>query len=156
MKKIIVAFIITGFVFLFSGTAISGSGNKHSKGKEHKKEYCEKHQGKHKEKYHKKHHKKNGPPPHAPAHGYRHKHSDGVELEYHADRGIYVVIGFEDHYFHKDDYFRCKGGAWKKSKNVSGPWVEAPSSILPPGLPPLPPPPPKKSMWNLGRLFGSN
>ena len=120
MKKIIVAFIITGVVFLFSGTAISGSSNKHSKGKEHKKEYCEKHQGKHKEKYHKKHHKKNGPPPHAPAHGYRHKHSDGVELKYHADRSIYVVIGFEDHYFHKDDYFRCKDGAWlRRSRKLT-------------------------------------
>lgn len=147
MKRILIAFIITGIVLFFGGTAISGSGNKHSKEKGHKKEYC----GKHQEKYQ----KKNGPPPHAPAHGYRHKHSDGVLLEYHADRRIYVVIDFKDHYFHNDHYFRSKNGVWRRSKNISGPWFIAPPDILPPGLPPLPPPPPKKSMWNLGRIFNS-
>jgi len=135
VKKIIFACIIVGLVFSFSGTSFSGSGNKHKKMKGHKKEYC------------KKYNKRHGPPPHAPAHGYRHKHSDGVDLKFISDRGVYIVIDFEDHYFHGDHFYRNKNGKWRKSKHIAGPWLEAQSNILPPGLPPLPPPPPKPSFW---------
>ena len=126
MKKIIFVFIVVGLVFSFSGTSFARSDKKHKK--------------------------KHGPPPHALAHGYRHKHFDGVDLEFNADRSIYIVIGYNDHYFHGNNFFRIIEGAWKKSNHISGPWLEAPSDILPPGLPPLPPPPPKSSLWN---FFGN-
>ena len=50
--------------------------------------------------------KGNGPPPHAPAHGYRHKHQHGVELVYSSELGVYVVVGFPNHYFSEGHYFR--------------------------------------------------
>ena len=140
MKRIMFAFLIVGLVFSFTGTSFPGSDNKHKKEQKHKKEYC------------KKHNKKHGPPPHAPAHGYRHKHHDGVDLEFDARRDVYIVINHHDHYFHDDHFYRVIDRAWKRSKHISGPWIEAPSDIIPPGLPPLPPPPPRKrSFWNIFR-----
>ena len=141
MKKIILAIFVFGLIALYGGMSLAGPGKKHKKGKGYQKEYC------------KKHMKKHGPPPHAPAHGYRHNHPDGVELKFNANRNIYVVIDCDDFYFHADSFFRLLDGGWKKSKHISGPWIEAPPSILPPGLPPLPPPPPNKKLWNLGRFF---
>lgn len=135
MRKIILFCISIVLILSFNGPSFAGSGNKHKKEKGHTKEYC------------KTYKKKNGPPPHAPAHGYRHKHSDGVELKFNANRGIYAVIDYDDYYFHGDNFFRIIDGAWKKSKHISGPWLPTPSDIIPPGLPPLPPPPPPKSFW---------
>lgn len=134
MKKIIYLCVIIGLVFSFPGASFSGSGKEHQKSKEHKGEYS----------------KKKGPPPHAPAHGYRYKHSDGVDLEFNPDRGIYIVVGYEDHYFHGEFFYRVIDGGWKKCNHISGPWVDAPTNTLPTGLPPLPPPPmPKHNFWNI-------
>ena len=50
--------------------------------------------------------KKAGPPPHAPAHGYRHKHEHGVELVFDSQLGVYVVVGWKDHFFSAGRYYR--------------------------------------------------
>lgn len=78
--------------------------------------------------------KVNGPPPHAPAHGYRHKHQHGVELVYNAELGVYVVIGFPNHYFYEGHYFRRDGEAWEISMHIKGPWIIAAHDVLPSGL----------------------
>lgn len=78
--------------------------------------------------------KSNGPPPHAPAHGYRHKHQHGVELVYNSELGVYVVIGFPDHYFCQDHYFRLAGENWEISTHITGPWIVAENNVLPAGL----------------------
>ena len=96
MKKILLAIIVVGLIALYGGTSLAGPGKKYKKGKGYQKEYC------------KKHMKKHGPPPHAPAHGYRHNHPDGVELKFNAHRNIYVVIDFDDFYFHDDIFFRLR------------------------------------------------
>jgi hypothetical protein len=78
--------------------------------------------------------KVNGPPPHAPANGYRHKHQHGVELVYNAELGVYVVIGFPDHYFYEGHYFRRDGEDWEISMHIKGPWIIAANDVLPSGL----------------------
>lgn len=77
--------------------------------------------------------KGNGPPPHAPAHGYRHKHQHGVELVYNSELGVYVVIGFPNHYFCRDHYFRLGGENWEISTHIKGPWIVAANDV-PSGL----------------------
>ena len=78
--------------------------------------------------------KGNGPPPHAPAHGYRHKHQHGVELVYNSKLGVYVVIGFPNHYFYEGHYFRLGGEDWQISMHIEGPWIVAAKDVLPSGL----------------------
>lgn len=76
-----------------------------------------------------------GPPPHAPAHGYRHKHRDGVELEFDSTIDAYVVIGLPGIYFHNDLYIRMSSsGVWEVSVNLGGPWGDAEMKEVPPKL----------------------
>jgi hypothetical protein len=78
--------------------------------------------------------KRTGPPPHAPAHGYRHKHRDGVELVYKSDIGVYVVVGYDGHYFHKDTYYRLRDDRWQVSVRIDGKWTPVSKKKIPPGL----------------------
>ncbi|UCF04123.1 MAG: hypothetical protein JSV33_09205 [bacterium] len=78
--------------------------------------------------------KHSGPPPHAPAHGYRHKHSDGVELVYNSNIGVYVVAGHSELYYCRDKYYRLNGGSWEVSSHVKGKWAPVSHKQLPPGL----------------------
>ncbi len=78
--------------------------------------------------------KQTGPPPHAPAHGYRHKHGDGVELVYNAEIGVYVVVGHDHYYFHKDSFYRLNNESWEVSVEIAGKWSAVPDKKLPPGL----------------------
>jgi hypothetical protein len=75
-----------------------------------------------------------GPPPHAPAHGYRRKHQHGVELVYNSKLGVYVVVGFPNHYYCKDHYFRLSSENWEISTHIKGPWIVASVDLLPSGL----------------------
>jgi len=69
-----------------------------------------------------KHHKV-GPPPHAPAHGYRHKHRDGVELEYDSGIEAYLVIEFPGTYYCNGLYSRYSPEEhWVVAANLYGPW----------------------------------
>lgn len=75
-----------------------------------------------------------GPPPHAPAHGYRHKHSNGVELVYQSSTGVYLVAGYSNYYFYNNKYFRLKNGSWEASVHLDRSWKQVSEKKLPPGL----------------------
>jgi hypothetical protein len=78
---------------------------------------------------------KPGPPPHAPAHGYRHKHHHhGVELVFDSQLGVYVVVGWEEHFFYKDHFYRLVNGRWELSARLDGGWGKVKSGKLPKGL----------------------
>ena len=75
-----------------------------------------------------------GPPPHAPAHGYRHKQKEGVEIVYDSGRGVYVVVGFSDHYYYKGRFYRLRGAQWEVSLHAAGGWESVYEKSIPPGL----------------------
>jgi len=60
---------------------------------------------------------KNGPPPHAPAHGYRHKHHKH-DMIYDSRVGAYIVVGWTEHYFNNDLYFRFRDGHWEFNVDI--------------------------------------
>ena len=66
--------------------------------------------------------KHKGPPPHAPAHGYRHKHHDGIELEFDNGLGVYFSVKMPGIYFHNGLYMRLSDGHWKIASHFDGPW----------------------------------
>ena len=76
----------------------------------------------------------NGPPPHAPAHGHRNKQVAGVELVFDSGRGVYVVVGLSDHYYHDGYFYRLRGGLWEMSLKPDGNWKAASRKSLPMGL----------------------
>jgi hypothetical protein len=65
---------------------------------------------------------KKGPPPWAPAHGYRHKHESGVELVFDSGLGVYVVLGHDGYYFHKDRFYHYTDGKWFRSVSFTTSW----------------------------------
>lgn len=69
-------------------------------------------------------HYKNGPPPHAPAHGYRHKHNKH-DMIYDSGVDVYVVVGWQDHYFDNGFYFRYHDGRWQISATLGSGWKDA-------------------------------
>lgn len=75
-----------------------------------------------------------GPPPHAPAHGYRRKNAHGVEIEFDAELGVYLVVGHLDHYFFDDRYYRRSKKRWEAGPRMEGPWSPIEEADLPPGL----------------------
>jgi hypothetical protein len=78
-----------------------------------------------------------GPPPHAPAHGYRHKHhthAGSVDLVFDSGLGVYVVVGWPDHYWSDDHYYRWVDGGWLRSAHLDGGWAACSSGRIPPGL----------------------
>jgi hypothetical protein len=75
-----------------------------------------------------------GPPAHAKAHGYRGKQVCGYELVYDSGRGVYVVVGLPDCYYHEGRFYRLRAGAWEISLRADGDWTPADHQVLPPGL----------------------
>ena len=75
-----------------------------------------------------------GPPAHAPAHGYRRKHVAGMELVFDSGRGVYVVVGLSDHYYHDGYFYRLRGGLWEMSLKPDAGWKAASGKSLPLGL----------------------
>ncbi|UCG60009.1 MAG: hypothetical protein JSU70_10900 [Phycisphaerales bacterium] len=75
-----------------------------------------------------------GPPAHAQAHGYHRKHVAGVEVVYDSQRGIYVVVGFPNHYYCDGWFYRHSGTQWEVSLHATGGWRPAGAHPLPPGL----------------------
>ncbi|MHC4646738.1 MAG: hypothetical protein ACYTBJ_14665 [Planctomycetota bacterium] len=75
-----------------------------------------------------------GPPPHAPAHGHRHKNHDDVQLAYDSGRGVYVVVGIDDHYYWNGHYYRLSHSGWQVSVSMGGRWKPASEESLPVGL----------------------
>jgi len=75
-----------------------------------------------------------GPPSHARAHGYRRKQVCGYELVYDSGRGVYVVVGLPDCYYHEGHFYRWHAGAWEISVRADGDWTAVGRQALPPGL----------------------
>jgi hypothetical protein len=75
-----------------------------------------------------------GPPAHAQAHGYHRKHVGDVELVYDSTWGVYVVVGFPDHYYYNDQFYRLCGTEWEVSLTLDGGWVRISEDRLPLGL----------------------
>ena len=78
-----------------------------------------------------------GPPPHAPAHGYRCKHRHAhrdVELVYDSRIKVYTVVGYADHYFLDNYYYRVTKGGWYTATAISGPWIGTTVERIPVGL----------------------
>jgi hypothetical protein len=75
-----------------------------------------------------------GPPAHAKAHGYRHKQVCGYELVYDSGRGVYVVVGLPDCYYHEGHFYRLHAGVWEVSLQADADWAPVDYQVLPPGL----------------------
>ena len=75
-----------------------------------------------------------GPPAHAQAHGYHRKHAGDVELVYDSGSGVYVVVGFPDHYYYNDQFYRLCGAEWQVSLTLDAGWVRISEDRVPPGL----------------------
>ena len=78
--------------------------------------------------------KGNGPPAHAPAHGYRRKHVHGMQLVFDSGRGVYVVVGLSDHYYHDGYFYRLRGSLWEMSLKPDSGWKVVSGKSLPLGL----------------------
>lgn len=78
--------------------------------------------------------RRNGPPAHAPAHGHRRKYVHGMELVFDSGRGVYVVVGLSDHYYHDGYFYRLRGGLWEMSLKPNGNWKATSHNSLPFGL----------------------
>jgi len=85
---------------------------------------------------HPRHHKRigHGPPPHARAHGHRRKCPDGFEVVYDSASGVYVVVGYPNHYYLDGHYYRFHQDRWQISVSVKGKWQQLGKRPLPPGL----------------------
>ena len=106
--KVVIAVLFTGLVLTLSGCAVH---HVHNDG--HDYGY--------------------GPPPHAPAHGYRAKYNQH-DLVYDARLGVYVVVGFHDHYYHDGNYYRHNRDGWHYSPHFDRDWRPYNYRDLPPGL----------------------
>jgi hypothetical protein len=57
-----------------------------------------------------------------------------VELVYDSGCGVYVVIGYPNHYYHDGYFYRCSGTVWQVSLKPDGGWASLSGRPLPPGL----------------------
>jgi hypothetical protein len=76
---------------------------------------------------------KQGPPPHAPAHGYRAKHGNH-DLRYDGGLGAYVVLGYDNHFYLDNAYFRYREGNWQISAQLDDGWKHVDDYRVPVGL----------------------
>ncbi|MHC4682365.1 MAG: hypothetical protein ACYTEK_27215, partial [Planctomycetota bacterium] len=63
------------------------------------------------------------PPRHARAVGHQRKRACGMELVFDSGRGIYVVVGLTDHYYHDGYFYRLHGGIWQMSLKPDKGWT---------------------------------
>lgn len=75
-----------------------------------------------------------GPPAHARAHGYRRKQVCGYDLIYDSGRGVYIVVGVSDCYYHEGHFYRLCGDAWQISLHADNDWAPVAFTALPSGL----------------------
>ena len=75
-----------------------------------------------------------GPPTHAPAHGYRHKQVSGAEAIFDSGSGVYVVVGYPNHYYNDGHFYRQTGTMWEISLKLDSGWSSVSGRPLPPGL----------------------
>jgi hypothetical protein len=61
-------------------------------------------------------------------------HVHGVELVFDSGRGVYVVVGLSDHYYHDGYFFRFHSGIWEMCPKPDGHWKVISNKSLPMGL----------------------
>jgi len=79
-----------------------------------------------------------GSPPATAADGYRHEHR-GMTLTYDAELGVYRVESLENHFFHRERFYRLFQGSWFAAPHVIGPWEPVQAFSVPDGLRPYGP-----------------
>jgi hypothetical protein len=57
-----------------------------------------------------------------------------MELVFDSGRGVYVVVGLSDHYYHDGYFFRLSGGIWEMCPKPDGRWKVVSDNSLPIGL----------------------
>jgi hypothetical protein len=57
-----------------------------------------------------------------------------MELVFDSGRGVYVVVGLSDHYYHDGYFYRLRGGLWEMSLKPDADWMAASEKSLPLGL----------------------
>jgi hypothetical protein len=58
----------------------------------------------------------------------------GKELVFDSGRGVYIVIGLSDHYYHDGYFYRLQGGLWEMSLKPNSGWKVVSGKSLPLGL----------------------
>jgi hypothetical protein len=58
----------------------------------------------------------------------------GVELVFDSGRGVYVVVGLSNHYYHDGYFYRLRSGLWEMSLKSDGGWKAVSQKSLPLGL----------------------
>jgi hypothetical protein len=106
MRRLLIPILLVSIVTLFGCVAVSLDGTSH---------------------------RGHGPPPHAPAHGYR-QHHQGADLAFDSKLGVYLVVGYSDHFYSKGRFLRLHAGSWQVSTSLRGPWGAYSQASLPPGL----------------------
>jgi hypothetical protein len=66
--------------------------------------------------------------------GERYVTSDGVNVVYDYDPGIYRVVSYPGLYWWNGYYYRERGGHWERSHRHNGPWVHRPVDRVPSSL----------------------
>jgi hypothetical protein len=75
-----------------------------------------------------------GPPAHARAHGYRRKQVAGMELVFDSSLGLYVVVGYPDHYYFDGYFYRHRNSVWEITQHPDGGWNRVSDKSIPKGL----------------------
>ena len=62
--------------------------------------------------------------PSAPAHGSRHPDRGSPDMIYDSRLGLYVVLGYPDHFHDGKRYYRRLDGRWQRSTQLQEGWAE--------------------------------
>jgi len=57
-----------------------------------------------------------------------------MELVYDSGRGVYLVVGHSDHYYHDGYFYRLRGSLWEMSLKPNSGWKIVSGKSLPMGL----------------------
>lgn len=86
------------------------------------------------------HHHGRPPKHHKSKHGHHGEHHEkrhealGVKLIFDSATGVYVVVGYPDHYHDGHYFYRHVGGEWWMSTHLRDSWVTVPLKRIPRGL----------------------
>jgi hypothetical protein len=58
----------------------------------------------------------------------------GMELVFDSGRGVYVVVGHSDHYYHDGYFYRFRDSIWEMSLKPDSGWKVVSGRSLPMGL----------------------
>ena len=72
-------------------------------------------------------------PPAHPPEGHRQSHA-GVELVFDSDLGVYLVVGWHDHFYAEGRFYRFAEDGWQISTELEESWHQVLGPALPPGL----------------------